>query len=578
MSGTHFARSQATGPAGVRVRSLSRPLVRRCVSINGSRFSAYVRDGASAEEIIEKVAKAHGGGVAKAYDKELNAHEIVAVKIGRHLLVKDDPDKVSIADFSQFDDPDVMKKDTIEASHKSKGGIHFFLGKTGIPVAIEKDGDLVFPNGEELRPSRDADDIHISLVDYDANPLTLDDLNGMYSGGVNISEKARSQMLGQLKQELSKEKIAEGHGGMRSEKLMLPDTSVLVLNMESGDIMTVSEHGIKAEGFSAPEIMIQNYFTATNTGSSSTQEHSRLVNPGLILQTDLGPIVIPFDGSDVKIPYLCVKVFDGRVEDAVSIINPADELKAQPERKQEKKNVVLPLVLIRNVQDMSQNKSNKALPKPAFILRPLKIQKVEREKSKKEQPVKVAMRVGRPAKAEMPSFRAEAPLTPKKRRKFFVTQPALEIVFPKVVKPRTLKTVKSKKKRRKKTAPTHLKPVKKSRKKTKAEAKKKSRKKKQVPLSLPLNEPRKGKKKAIKPRRRKSTKPAISTSRPVAKKKNNPVAKKQIPGKAKARKTEGIKESKTKRKTRRKKLNPHFLKEMLGLLKKSRKARAGSSR
>lgn len=113
---------------GIFPKKSLRPLVSRSISIKGATFSALVSDGATVEEIIEKVAKKHDGGVAKVYNEELGEHEIVVVKIGEHLLASGDPEKVSEADFSNFKNPDLIKaaavEASVEASRESKGGIH----------------------------------------------------------------------------------------------------------------------------------------------------------------------------------------------------------------------------------------------------------------------------------------------------------------------------------------------------------------------------------------------------------------------------------------------------------------------
>jgi len=327
-------------------------LVSRSVSINGAKFSALVRDGASADEIIERVAKENNGGVAKTYNAELKAYEIVAVKLGDHLLVKDDPAKVSEADFSHFKDHDSVKESAIRASHESKGGIHFFLGENGIPVAVGNEGELAFPNAEELRLRGDTNTIHISLVDYNANPVTLNDLNDMYSktGGIMVSDLAQEQIAQSRyldkKEKFTREEIKQAHGGMRSEKLLLVDTSVLILNKDTGDMTTMAEHGIRPESFRAPNF---NIVPVAPVITHPVHNRQTFVEINNIKHSDLGPMQIYMDGSAVKIPYLFIKVFDGSVGDAVLITHPLEELKPSKERKHQKKHIQLPAVMLKKV-------------------------------------------------------------------------------------------------------------------------------------------------------------------------------------------------------------------------------------
>ncbi|HID73095.1 TPA: hypothetical protein EYP38_04085, partial [Candidatus Micrarchaeota archaeon] len=215
------ARSRPNQNPGI---SASSQLVRRSVSVNNQKFSTLISDGATAQQVLAKIAKENGGGVAKFYNKKLGAHEIVAIKIGDHLLVKDDPKLVMQSDFSQFDNPGQMKVMALEAAGKSKGGLHFFLGENGIPMAAGKDGELLFPNADELRLSGQSHTIFISVVDYNANPMSINDLNDMYreQGGLKISDAARQQLEHTRPGKLDEDEIAKSHGGMRFEKLMLP--------------------------------------------------------------------------------------------------------------------------------------------------------------------------------------------------------------------------------------------------------------------------------------------------------------------------------------------------------------------
>jgi len=272
-------------------------LVKASISLNGQTFHTLIHEGASAEQLIEKVAKENGGGVAKVYYPEFKTYEIVAVKVGNQLLVKNDPKRVAEADFSDFNDSDSVKKDAVSTASSSTGGIHFFVGKDGIPMAAAEDDGIVFPNGEELRINSNIKDLSLSAVEFNVDPKSLSDLDGLYKNGTVLSKSA-------------KEEIEESHGGVRSEKLMLPDSSILILGRESGQIKTAAEFAgnIAAEGFAhqtqfqlLPILQPQN------------------VKLGLSLPTDLGPMNIPFDGSNSRIPYSHIKLFDGKVTSAIKV-------------------------------------------------------------------------------------------------------------------------------------------------------------------------------------------------------------------------------------------------------------------
>ena len=74
---------------------------------------------ATIAEVIEKIAKERGG-VAKIYSEELGAHEIVVVMVDKVLMVHSDSEKVSKADFSNFEDPASVKEVAIRACHEAR--------------------------------------------------------------------------------------------------------------------------------------------------------------------------------------------------------------------------------------------------------------------------------------------------------------------------------------------------------------------------------------------------------------------------------------------------------------------------
>lgn len=536
--------------ARARPRAGLQPLTRRSVSINGATFSALVRDGASADEIIERVAKENDGGVAKIYNAELKAYEIVAVKLGDHLLVKDDPAKVSKADFSQFKDQGSVKESAVRASHESKGGIHFFLGENGIPVAVGNEGELAFPNAEELRLRGDMNTIHISLVDYNANPVTLNDLDDMYSmtGGIRMSELAQKQMAQPFfldrGEGFTSDEIRQAHGGMRSEKLLLVDTSVLILNKDTGDMVAMAENGIRPEGFRAP------HFDAVPVTPVINQPQSRpFVEINRLQHADLGPMHIPMDGSAVKIPYLFIKVFDGNVGDAVSLTHPLEELKTSKEHQQ----IQLPAVMLKNEARGKEPKKGKDIlhTEPEFTLRPVKTKRTPSEN------------FGMPLSERIPATTSrQAPHQSTAKPKTARKSPGRLSVKKSLPLKKTAKKKRKKKARRLKPRPSAKK---KTRKIPKAELiKKKRKKRKTAKITEPLAEKARGEKKD--PRKKKRPKPkAMKAKKPSALKHE----------KTRKRKADKLRKTASKNKKRKRKKS-YFLNEMLGLYKK--RAKAGRTR
>ncbi|HSB46729.1 MAG TPA: hypothetical protein VLD37_01860 [Candidatus Bilamarchaeum sp.] len=275
-----------------------RQLVEASVEMLGRTYRTNIREGASAEDLIEKIAKENDGGVAKVYYPEFRTWEIVAVKIGDQVMVKDSPEKVAKADFSQFPDPG-FRSMAIRAAASSEGGIHFSIGKSGIPLAIMDNEEIVFPNAEELRIGRNTSSISLWMTSVNVNPASVAELSQVYSpsGGLQVSRDA-------LK------KIEESHGGTRSDKLFLDD-NILVLNKDTGEIFTASQ-------LSAPP--------SAQPGASfgfALQDYS--------IRSDIAPApsaLHNYDGSQVRNPYLAMRAFDGQLREHLRV-----QINAIPEQK-----------------------------------------------------------------------------------------------------------------------------------------------------------------------------------------------------------------------------------------------------
>ncbi len=551
-------------------RQLQRPplqlplLVRASVTLNGRRFHTFIHEGASAEQLIEKVAKENGGGVAKVFYPEYGTHEIVAVKIGDQLLVKGDPKRVSEGDFSQFEDADFVKSAAISASFNSKGGIHFFVGSDGIPMTAGENEQLVFPNAEELRVSSNINDLSLSVVRYNADPLTLMDLDGMYKKGTRISKAAH-------------EEIKSAHGDDRTSKIVLTDTSVLILGRETGEIKTASEFAsdIRAEGFA--------YRTQYSLKAITIPKHQQQVQQGLILPTDLGPMHIPLDGSSHRVPYLYVKLFDGKVSDEVKVtVYPLDsrtEMPKQPKNMEMRMQVKAQPVIIK-----------KTIERPQIIIKP--IQKAPPAKllfpgAPRPPKIKTGKVPFPEPKAEM-KRQSEPPKIEKmpkqiKLQKMKVQQLTLPTKPEKIRidKPPEPKKAKPEKKALEASSP---KPRKKKRKAAKKElSRRKEGPKKKARPKERLSKPRTFKKK---PKRFRTSLSAPKTDRlkPEKEKKIKKVPRKK-PQKELLRKPRKAEtEPKTKKKRnllsirKKKKLHPYYFNSMMGLFTSRRgRTRAGSS-
>jgi hypothetical protein len=592
MVGPRLRSPQSSSPARrEQQRASSRLLVRRSVSINGQVFSTLIHDGASAERVIESIARENGGGVAKVSNKELNAMEIVAVKIGRNLLVKGEPDKVADADFSQFDNAGRMRKSALKASKESKGGIHFFLGERGVPLAVNESGELMFPNANEFCiMGAEAGTIHIDLVDYNADPLTLRDLNGMYSdkGGIRFSQMARELVLTNFQEK----DLIEGHGGVRSEKLMLADTSVLIFDIEGGEMKTVREHSGKAEGFMAPQFDV-----SIQSANDPSMKMPAFYNVGLLLPTHLGPMLIPMDGSAVKVPYLFVKVFDGRAEDAVKVFEPLDDIKPISHALQghkehlqaiEPKHIKAKVIQLRKLLETARRfcyVEKDSGVKPALVLRPVFVNK---RKSEELQPDRHPSR-----RFQQPGARRPTGNLSRKQDSVSGTRPsriptkpmARTVPSQKTSRSRVSKTFKVKKATapKKKSSPSKVRKAKIVKKNTRKKSKKKAVKKAARKPKQPMRE---GLMRGISDKKGRASKPPRARSakeRPKEKTAKLPKPKKLSPVKTAANRTKTKRKktsvsraamkpkAKPERARKRKEMPSHHRKEMLGLTSKKKK-------
>jgi hypothetical protein len=241
-------------PSGFR----SRNLVEASVTVMGKVYRTSIREGATADNLIEKIAKENDGWVSKKFYPEFNTSEIIAVKIGGQLLVK-----------------------------STEAGIHFSLGPAGIPMAVTAKQGIVFPNAEELRIGKLTSNIALWTTGSNLDFSNLGGLSRHYSGsgGIKLSADA-------LK------KVSAAHGGSRSEKLLKED-NILVLNKDTGEILTAAQNAHAPELF--PSIQCESIFQVSNPAVQQ--------NDGFTMN----------DASIFQIQYLTVRPFEGRFMDLVKV-------------------------------------------------------------------------------------------------------------------------------------------------------------------------------------------------------------------------------------------------------------------
>ncbi|MFH0738012.1 MAG: hypothetical protein V1827_05830, partial [Candidatus Micrarchaeota archaeon] len=287
------------------------------VEAEGKTFYALVDKGTKFEGALDRMIAKYGGGIATLKYDDMEGREIVAVMIGDRCIVKGEPDKVARADFSSFgENAGAMRDFAIARSRDSKGGIHFFVGKNGIPIAVGAGGEVIFPNASEVEVGSSTSFFSIRLVDYEVDPRSMSELG---NGSLAVSRGASSVIA----EGLSKDEMAKSHGGVRSEKLMLTHSKLLIYDMLSDRVATASEYanGAPETGFKAPQF--DTLIPVKETGGAPFS------NVGIVYATKTHAISLPMDGSTAKVPYSYVKVFDGTIQEALSF-NMSDMLQSVP--------------------------------------------------------------------------------------------------------------------------------------------------------------------------------------------------------------------------------------------------------
>ncbi len=252
------------------LRLSGRHMVDGSVNFLGRTLRTVIHEGATVNELIEKAVKDNGGRIEKKFYPQFGTWEITSIEIDGLCLRKD-----------------------------VKGGLHFYIGPSGIPFAKMQDEHIVFPNGEELKVGFGTNNIYLDKTNDNFNPEKKEDFNSRYAGGVRETDAARREP-GKSAEDAKKE-AQQSHGGARSEKLLLPK-NLLIIDKETGEICLISEHAAKAEGFAAPQFQTPEYTSV-----------------GLTMSSGAGTIAVPMDGSSTRVPYLFVKTFDGMITDHISV-------------------------------------------------------------------------------------------------------------------------------------------------------------------------------------------------------------------------------------------------------------------
>ncbi len=311
-------------------------LVEASLTILNRTFTTQIREGASAEQLIEQIARENGGEVLKKYYPEFKTWEITSVRIGDVALVK-----------------------------STESGIHFSLGEAGIPITVTEGEGIVFPNAEEMRIGKNTRNIALWTTSANFDPGSIRDLDDIYGtkGGITLSADARDE-------------VSKAHGGIRSGGNIVLEDNILVLNKDTGEVLTVSQHAARESVQPQPALPLVPAMAPQAPFPGPNPEPPRLS--------------LPDDGSRFRVPCLNICIFDGRLADQVKIqFNPvigqafdaiapqARELQKLPETLRMPKIAFCRLVFKQQKQDGDSPQppsSQKAPQPPADAAKPARSQ------------------------------------------------------------------------------------------------------------------------------------------------------------------------------------------------------------
>ncbi len=193
-------------------RFQGRELVTRKLKIKGSgkEFTGLIPSNVGVEKAIEMIASQNGGEVKKKYYEEMGAYEITEIRIDDQLITKD-----------------------------KSGGIHWFIDDNKIPIAVDKEGGVVFLNGEEVSIEKN-ETISIGLESSTADPKTLKDLRG------------------------DRQKVESAHAASRDKEVDIENSEIILFDKETGELTPMCACQ-EAEAFDYGEISMEKIFVSQIT-------------------------------------------------------------------------------------------------------------------------------------------------------------------------------------------------------------------------------------------------------------------------------------------------------------------------
>ncbi len=221
--------AKAAAAPGKDVRRREFPVPSKAVEtyqVLGRTLTTSVSRGMTEEQALIKAVEENHGKVFRKFYQQFNKYEIVAIVFPDAALVKNDPEFIATQDFSSFgEQAERIRRMTIKEAMESKGGVHAFDGKAGIPVLKEDNGGLVFLSMDEMLASGGRI-MHITVVDTNIDPKNLE----------QFREGARALRTGDRAALERLTKAAGAHTQTR-EKSIEPLATYTVLDAITGEEM-----------------------------------------------------------------------------------------------------------------------------------------------------------------------------------------------------------------------------------------------------------------------------------------------------------------------------------------------------
>jgi hypothetical protein len=272
-------------------RTFSSPLAIHTVNIpGGARLTTLMSEDADFDSVLRQMQREGKLVLVEAETKW--GKQLVALYVNGTFIVCSDKNLVGRGDFSAFNNPKLFRSIALDATAYAGADMffHAFIDQDGIPVALRSNGDVDhFLNFNEMH----AREYTIALVNAKDDARNLTEFR--YEGGT-----------GAILNQETWQKLSAAHAEDWNGEFKLTKTAVF--SIRTGELTIIDNSHIAVDGFASPEFQVPSF-----------QLQPQFASLGFPIPTERGSIVIPMDGSPNRIPYICVKSFDGKLTEHIQM-------------------------------------------------------------------------------------------------------------------------------------------------------------------------------------------------------------------------------------------------------------------